>query len=169
MRNPAEPGSETLSPTSFAPPVGSAAHPGPSLLIADLPPAGEFTRLSLWMAGSLAGVATPTHAALGRHCRAMAKRLGWRVRGARSQRPSRADAMVLFAEAVVGTRRAAIASVFGPPRCAVMADGSVATPEAAWLGQTWYYPVTSPSAVAVAIEFADEHACRIVFVGLGVA
>ena len=167
---PAEP---TTTPTpSDAPAAGAdggatAAGAGGPWLLDELPSAGEFTRLALWMAGALAGVTTPTHAALGRHFHALARRLGWPVRGVRVYRPGRVEAMSLLADAVVGTGRLSVASVFGAPRCAVTADGAVATDEDVWLGQTWYYPVSSPAASAVAVEFEDEQASRVVFVKVG--
>jgi hypothetical protein len=162
------------------PPPPPLATPGHHPILLELPEVGEFTRMALWMVGAFAGLSTPTHASLGRHFRAMAKRLGWPVGrdwqepsgGAEDKRgkpagPSAAAAMTLLADALVGSSRSAIASVFGPPRCAVAADRAVLAGDAVWRGQVWYYPINHPSADAVAVEFdGEEQARRVVFVGL---
>ena len=170
MPQPAEPGSDAVPAAPLAADRGEPALLGSaspaSLSFLDLPAAGEFTRLSLWMAGALAGVATPTHAALAPHCRAMARRVGWTARGSKRHRPGPADALALLADAVIGTSRAAIASAFGVPPCAAITEDAAQATEAAWGGPTWYYPVRSPAAVAVAIEFDGGHARRVAFVGL---
>lgn len=172
MLYPEEPGSD-LVPARLpgrrtaerSPPTSSSA--AGTLTLADLPSAGEFTKLALWMAGSLAGVSTPAHAALGRHCRSLARRLGWPTRRAKSHRPDRADAMTLFADAVVGTSRDAVGAVFGEPRLATAPDGTAAARDAVRRARTWYYPTAGPAPSLVAIEFADDHACRVVFVRTG--
>jgi hypothetical protein len=165
-----------LAAAVHAPPL---ATPGHHPIMLELPEVGEFTRMALWMVGAFAGLSTPTHASLGRHFRSMAKRLGWPVgrdwqesSGAVNKRgkpasPSAAAAMTLLADALVGSSRSAIASVFGPPRCAVAADRAVLAGDAVWRGQVWYYPINHPSADAVAVEFdGEEQARRVVFVGV---
>lgn len=133
----------------------------------DLPAVGEFTRLSLWMAGAVAGLSTDAHAAQARHFRRLARRVGWPVRHGRALRPGRREAVPMLADALTGTSRAAIGSVFGPPRCAVT-GWSVVTGPAAWGGAVWYYRLSNPAADAVAVAFdADGQACRVVFVGMG--
>lgn len=151
--------------TSAGSPVAEAAAGTDPDLLAGLPSVGEFTRLALWMAGAQAGVSTPAHAAGRQAFRSLAGRLGWSTRAVRPRRSTRPDAMAIFTEAVVGTSRVAVASVFGPPRRVVTADGRVTAGEAYWGGQAWYYPLTEPS-TAVVIEFADTHACRVVFVSV---
>lgn len=132
-----------------------------------LPEVGDFTRLALWMAGALAGLSTTTHTLQRKHFRMMAKRLKWPVGKALGRpRPGMASAMPLLTDAMIGTSRAAIASVFGPPRCA-MTDGEVVAEEAVWRGETWCYEIDNPAAQAVMITFTeDEVAGRVVFVGL---
>jgi hypothetical protein len=136
----------------------------------DLPTVGEFTRLALWMAGSAAGVTTAVHAAQGRHFRGLARRLGWNHRRKPRQavRPPGPDAsMGLLADALVGTSRTAIASVYGQPRCAV-AGRDVLTGGDVWDGRVWYFPLAHPAASLVGVEFdADrQHATRVVFVSM---
>jgi hypothetical protein len=137
----------------------------------ELPDVGEFTRMALWMVGSIAGLSTPTHASLRRHFQTMAQRLGWPT----GQRPSRKSAascrprsaMKLLADALTGSSRAAIASVFGPPRCATAADHALLCGSDVWRGRVWYYPILHPAHDAVAIEFdGDQQARRVMFVGL---
>ncbi|QOV89629.1 hypothetical protein [Humisphaera borealis] len=129
------------------------------------PAVGDFTRLALWMAGALAGMSSPTHSAQRRYFRTMAKRLGWPVGKALSQpRPGMASAMPLLTDAIIGTSRAAIASVFGPPRCA-LTEGELVNNDAAWSGDVWYYGISNPAASAVSIEFnIEEAAGRLVFI-----
>lgn len=137
----------------------------------DLPAVGEFTRLSLWMAGSVAGLRTAVHTAQAKHFRGLARRLGWEAKR-KPRRPAVRptapdDTMALLADALVGTSRSAIVSVYGLPRCA--ADGrDVLTGADVWDGRVWYFPLTHPSATLVGVEFDDdrEHARRVVFVSM---
>ena len=148
----------------------SAFDPHPPMLsmaagVSDIPAVGDFTRLALWMAGALAGMTSPTHSAQRRYFRAMARRLGWPVGKALSQpRPGMASAMPLLTDAIIGTSRAAISSVFGPPRCA-LAEGQFVNDDAVWSGDVWYYAISNPAASAVSIEFnIEEAAGRLVFI-----
>jgi hypothetical protein len=140
----------------------TAADQEPILL--ELPAVGEFTRLSLWMAGSLAGVATSTHAAQGRHFRDMARRLGWSA-ARRAAAPSGDAALALLAEALVGTTRWAVNSVFGQPSYAV-ADSSVSDVDAVWSGRAWYFPMRHPGVSAVAVHYKGDLVDRVVFIGV---
>ena len=132
----------------------------------ELPEVGEFTRLALWMAGSLAGLASLTHAAQGRHFRTMAKRLGWPVRRREGEPVDHDAGMRLFSDAVVGTSRNAIASVFGLPRYTV-SDSPAASADSVWPARVWYFTLARRSAMAVAIEFKNHTASRVVFVSWG--
>ena len=71
----------------------------------------------------------------------------------------------MLAEAIVGNTKAAVASVFGPPRSAavrgVIKTGSKAPPF--WQANTWYYPLPRNDALAMAIEFDDDAAKRVEF------
>lgn len=148
--------------SEFLPAVHDGASPNP---VNDLPAVGDFTRLALWMAGALAGITTQAHAAQRRHFRSMAKRLGWPVGKALAEpRPGMASAMPLLTDAIIGTSRAAIASVFGPPCCA-LTDDEFVTNDAIWSGEVWYYGISNPAASAIAIAFSvDETASRLLFI-----
>ncbi len=65
-----------------------------------------------------------------------------------------------LAEAIVGSDRAMIASVFGPPRAAVVEGVDAATISKT---DTWYYTVPRQSHMAMAINFENELARRVVF------
>jgi hypothetical protein len=141
--------------------------------LADLPAVGEFTRLALWMAGSAAGLKTAVHAAQGRHFRGLARRLGWTARrkpGRAAGPPAPDTSMGLLADALVGTSRSAIVSVYGLPRCAA-AGRDVLTGNDVWDGRVWYFPLAHPAATLVGVEFdADrQHATRVVFVSVDAA
>ncbi|HEX8911403.1 MAG TPA: hypothetical protein VF796_03515 [Humisphaera sp.] len=152
--------------TSTARPAEPTAPPPPgSPPLAGLPAVGEFTRLALWMAGTIAGLSTPTHAAQGRRFRAMARRLGWSVCGRRGRVPTGDAALAVLAEALVGSSRWAVSGVFGPPRFSV-ADDPVSDADAVWSGRAWYYAMRRPGVSAVAVEFADDLVRRVVFVRL---
>ena len=136
-----------------------------------LPQVGEFTRLSLWMAGSIAGVVSDTHASLACHFRDMALRLGWQA-GHGQRKPARPTgdvALGMLAEALVGTRRAAVVSVFGPPRYAVTDRNPGTASEDVESARVWYFAMSSPNVSAVAVEFSQDIVSRVVFMGLSQA
>lgn len=137
---------------------------------AGLPAVGDFTRLALWMAGSLAGVETATHAAQTKRFRRLARRVGWAAPG---RRPNREAGMALLSDAVVGTSSDAVSSVFGRPTAEA---GGRAEPRTG-VGRrspersrpvppvgAWLYPLAGTAGGAVAIEFTDGVASRTVFV-----
>src|SRR3954451_324052 len=121
----------------------------------------EFTQLALWMAASLAGLVTAVLLARGPFFRALARQVGWLPQqtgpdGRPVRRPTRERALPMLAEAIVGNSKAAVASVFGPPRGAVLfgADPSASTDGAArtfWDADTWYYALPRTGKLAMAI------------------
>jgi hypothetical protein len=79
----------------------------------------------------------------------------------RKLRPDREQSLPMLAEAIVGSSKSAIASVFGPPRSAVvMAAAAGAT---FWQADTWYYPLPKSGPLAMAIEFDGDDARRVEF------
>jgi hypothetical protein len=137
----------------------------------------EFTQLALWMAASLAGMVTALLIARRPFFESLMKTVGrqgvGKERGAsvrrRSKRlsgkPTAEESLPMLAEAIVGNSKAAVASVFGPPRSAAM-RGSVKSggkAPAFWQASTWYYPLPRTDAVAMAIEFDDDAAKRVEF------
>src|SRR5687767_8109321 len=83
---------------------------------------GELSQLALWMAASLAGMVTAVLAARTPFFRTLMRRIGLasadatESRGIRTRRPTREQSLPMLAEAIVGSSKSAIASVFGPPR-----------------------------------------------------
>jgi hypothetical protein len=69
----------------------------------------------------------------------------------------------MLAEAIVGSSKSAIASVFGPPRSAVVMSGVGAGGATYWHADTWYYPLPKSGPLAMAIEFAGDDARRVEF------
>lgn len=136
---------------------------------------GEWTQLALWMAASLAGMVTalltarrPFFEALMQHAggtrRAVAGNRAVRSRKA-GQRPTAEESLPMLADAIVGNTKAAVASVFGPPRSAAVRGvvKSAAKSPAFWQASTWYYPLPKNDALAMAIEFDEDAARRVEF------
>ena len=143
----------------------------------------EFTQLALYMAATLAGMVTALLIARRPFFESMLRRAGsaggganeGRNRGghARGRRrrgpavpPTPEESLPLLAEAIVGNTKAAVASVFGPPRSAALRGvikGDAATGNGYGNATTWYYPLPRGDALAMAIEFVDESARRVEF------
>ena len=127
----------------------------------------DFGQLALWMAASLAGLVTAVLIARGPYFRRMSRSVGIRPTTRRRRRsvgrgrPTREESLPMLAEAIVGNSRGAVASVFGPPRNAVVpgtfVDGAMPTRE------TWYYPMRQEQNLAMAIEFIDDSARHVEF------
>jgi hypothetical protein len=138
----------------------------------------EFTQLALWMAASVAGMVTallvarrPFFESLLRSVGGQgpsprrAKRVASRPRGGRrALPPTPDDSLPLLAEAIIGNTKAAVASVFGPPRSAAV-RGVVKSGKgpAFWQATTWYYPLPRERSLAMAIVFDDDAARRVEF------
>ena len=137
---------------------------------------GEYTQLALWMAASLAGMVTALLVARRPFFEALLRTAGGGKKSAarsNASRPTRKalskptaeESLPMLAEAIVGNTKAAVASVFGPPRSAavrgVIKTGSKAPPF--WQANTWYYPLPRNDALAMAIEFDDDAAKRVEF------
>src|SRR5947208_3569809 len=128
-------------------PQSAPSHPTPR----PAPVVSEFTQLALWMAASLAGLVTAVLLAREPFFRALARRVGWLPRKGRRgdagspgyppRRPTPEQALPLLADAIVGNSKAAVASVFGPPRGAVLAGAAAAAGASFWDADTWYYPL----------------------------
>ena len=141
----------------------------------------EFTQLALYMAASIAGLVTAllvarrpffesllrrTGAAGGPQPR-RAKRVASRAGSNRRPiAPTREESLPLLAEAIIGNTKAAVASVFGPPRSAALrgvVKANASTGSGYWNATTWYYPLPRNDALAMAIEFEEESARRVEF------
>ncbi|HSZ56026.1 MAG TPA: hypothetical protein VK797_10215 [Tepidisphaeraceae bacterium] len=127
------------------------------------PPAGDFAQMALWMAARVAGLVTAVLLARGPFFRALAHRVG---RGRfRHTPPSPHRSLALLAEAVVGSSKATIESVFGPPRSIAIEEiGVIVHPRLVFrLADTWYYPLPRRSPLAMAIHFRDQTADQVDF------
>lgn len=122
-----------------------------------------LSQLPLWMAATLAGMVTGVLVARQPFFEAVRKRLGGGRRGGR--KPSPAQSLPMLASAIVGSTKATIEAVFGPPRSAAVAGvGVVVQSESAfWAAGTWYYPLPQHGAVALAIRFDDDLAAGVEF------
>ena len=138
----------------------------------------EFTQLALYMAASLAGMVTALLIARKPFFESMLKRVGSgeprrakRVASRRRARgpavpPTPEESLPLLAEAIIGNTKAAVASVFGPPRSAALRGvikADAAKGNGYWHATTWYYPLPRSGALAMAIEFDAESARRVEF------
>jgi len=94
---------------------------------------------------------------------AMLKRVG---RGSRSSRnPSAAQSLPMLAGAIIGSNKATIESVFGPPRSAAVKDVGVVvqSQQVFWQADTWYYPLPRSGPMALAISFSEDVAMQVEF------
>jgi hypothetical protein len=136
----------------------------------------EFTQLALYMAATVAGMVTALLVARRPFFEAMLKRVGGGGEGPRRAKrvasrsrpaplPSAEESLPLLAEAIIGNTKAAVASVFGPPRSAAVRGVVKSAPggNAYWQASTWYYPLPRSGALAMAIEFDDDAARRVEF------
>ena len=125
--------------------------------------AGEFSQLALWMAANVAGVVTGVLLARGPFFRELARRVG-HGRPRRHAPPQR-KSLALLAQAVIGSTRQTIESVFGPPRSISLDEiGVVVHPRQVYrLSDTWYYPLPRSLPLAMAINFQDEIATTVEF------
>jgi len=142
----------------------------------------EFTQLALWMAASLAGMVTalilarrpffeslmrsvgkPAGAGAGTPQQGGSRNSGGARRAPR--RPGPEESLPMLADAIVGNTKAAVASVFGPPRSAAVRGvvKSGGKSPAFWQASTWYYPLPRNDALAMAIEFDHDAARRVEF------
>jgi hypothetical protein len=132
----------------------------------------EFTQLALWMAASLAGLVTAVLLARGPFFRSLARQVGWLPQqtgpdGRPVRPPTRERALPMLADAIVGNSKAAVAAVFGPPRGAVLFHDTpnVSASRSFWDADTWYYPLPRTGKLAMAIEFDENYARAVQFVG----
>jgi hypothetical protein len=132
----------------------------------------ELSQLALWMAGTLAGMVTAALTARTPFFRGVMRRLGIADTskggsGRAPTPPTREQSLPMLAEAILGSSKSAIASVFGPPRSAVVMHAAVAVTGAAgatyWHADTWYYPLPKNGPLAMAIEFQGDDARRVEF------
>jgi hypothetical protein len=113
----------------------------------------EFTQLALYMAATVAGMVTALLVARRPFFEALLKRVGGGGEGPRRAKrvasrsrpaplPSAEESLPLLAEAIIGNTKAAVASVFGPPRSAAVRGVVKSAPggNAYWQASTWYYP-----------------------------
>ena len=128
-----------------------------------VPGGQDFGQLALWTAAGLAGMVTGMMLARTAFFEAMLKRLG---QGARSgAKPSPARSLPMLASAIVGSSKATIEAVFGPPRSVAIPEvGVVVHPhQVYWQSDTWYYPLRRQGPTAIAINFSDDHATQVEF------
>ena len=129
----------------------------------------ELSQLALWMAASLAGMVTAVLAARTPFFKSVLRRLGISDStesrpNVRKLRPGREQSLPMLAEAIVGSSKSAIASVFGPPRSAVVMHAGQSAPGATfWQADTWYYPLPKSGPLAMAIKFTGDDASRVEF------
>lgn len=144
----------------------------------------EFTQLALYMAATIAGLVTAMLVARRPFFESLLRRVGaggpppQQVRRAkrspsrpgpgarRAMPPTPEESLPLLADAIIGNTKAAVASVFGPPRSAALrgvVKANAATGNGFWHASTWYYPLPKNDALAMAIEFDDESARRVEF------
>jgi hypothetical protein len=125
----------------------------------------ELSQLALWMAASLGGMVSAALTARTPFFKSILRRLGVSGAAAKSKalQPSREQSLPMLAEAIVGNSKSAIASVFGPPRSAVVMHASTVPGATFWHADTWYYPMPKNAPLAMVIEFNGDDASRVEF------
>jgi hypothetical protein len=143
--------------------MAAANPPATSLALAN--GVSELSQLALWMAASLAGMVTAVLAARTPFFRSVMQRMGLASGDAHvPRRPTREQSLPMLAEAIVGSSKSAIASVFGPPRSAVvMHPAAVPAGATYWHADTWYYPLPKSGPLAMAIQFHGDDARHVEF------
>lgn len=122
-------------------------------------------QLALWSAANLAGMATGRLIVRERFFQRLINKLAGhrRKRVIRMRRPSPERSLPILADAVVGTSKATLFAVFGPPRTAVVQAENGKAITTCWLAQTWYYPVARHGPMAMAIRFEEDYASHVEF------
>jgi hypothetical protein len=71
----------------------------------------------------------------------------------------------MLAGAIIGSNKATIESVFGPPRSAAVKDVGVVvqSQQVFWQADTWYYPLPRSGPLALAISFSEDVATQVEF------
>jgi len=153
---------------------GSAADdPGP--LFSPEDGVIDFAFISLWMAGSVAGLVTaalisqvPLFRSLVRRLRLRWNRDGstpkHKPSGKPARNPSPQEALPMLADAIIGSSKSAVAKVFGPPQSAVISSEAPGPkPATFWIADTWYYPMRRNGPMAMAIRFTQDSARTVEF------
>lgn len=125
--------------------------------------AGEFSQLALWTAANLAGMVTAILLVRGPFFRKLLGKMGRAKK--RAARPTREQSLPILAGTIVGSSKATIESVLGPPRSAALKGVGVVThPKMVfWQADTWYYPLPRNGPVAMAINFDEDFATQVEF------
>lgn len=119
----------------------------------------DFNQLALWTAATLAGMVTSMLLARTPFFRKLMNRL-YPDRRPLSfpKRPSKCESLPMLADAVIGSPRQTILSVFGPPRAAVLDSTSQSPDPGFWLADVWYYALPKNDRTAMVITFDDDMA-----------
>jgi hypothetical protein len=124
----------------------------------------DFNQLALWTAATLAGMATSMLLSRGPFFRKLMARLYPQRRPINfDSRPSHAEALPMLADAIIGSPRETILSVFGPPRSAAINDNIDPVQSSYWRACTWYYPLHRQGRMAMAILFENDLARAVDF------
>ena len=141
----------------------------------------EFTQLALYMAATVAGMVTAVLVARRPFFESLLRSVGQgpKPRARRAKRvasrpasprralpPTPEESLPLLAEAIIGNTKAAVASVFGPPRSAALrgvVKANAGVGNGYWHASTWYYPLPKNDSLAMAIEFDDDAARKVEF------
>jgi hypothetical protein len=132
--------------------------PGPGGKPADFSAGfNDFNQLALWTAATLAGMVTTMLLSRTPFFRKLMSRL-YPDRRPVSFRaaPTKGESLPMLADAIVGSPKATIMAVFGPPRCAVVNDPDDFAHPNFWQSDTWYYSLPRNARLSMAISFDDE-------------
>lgn len=119
----------------------------------------DFNQLALWTAATLAGMVSSMLLARTPFFRKLMNRLYPDRRPlSLRQSPSKRESLPMLADAIVGSPKATILAVFGPPRGAVLCNPTEIADAGYWPANTWYYALPKNEGLAIAIGFEDDMA-----------
>lgn len=123
-------------------------------------------QLSLWAAAGLAGMVTGMLLARAPFFEELIQQVARRAGRRRQPKPpSKERSLPMLAGAIIGSSKATIQAVLGPPRSAVVRGvGVVVHPQQVyWQSETWYYPLRRQGPMAIAINFCEGLATKVEF------
>lgn len=121
-------------------------------------------RFAFLTVATLAGIATRLLIVRRPFFQNLLSRFAGRSRSTQIVRRRSADqSLSMLAQAIMGSDMATVATVFGPPRNAVVGGNVPPTKPTEWQSATWYYQLPRQKETAMAIRFELNLARRVEF------
>lgn len=121
-------------------------------------------RFTFWTVATLAGIATRMLIIRKPVFQNLLSRLSRKSRPTQVVKNRSADqSLSMLAQAIVGSDMATVATVFGPPRGAVVGGKEAPADSKQWQSATWYYQLPRRKETGMAIRFELNLASRVDF------